>query len=418
MKVKTIARSVEESSRGSTQDVVRQHKNADPALHPFERAREYTRAVTASKLDRLFAKPFVGALSEHSDGVYCSATNPRSLVSFLSGAADGEVILWDLATQGKRWSVLAHAGMVRGLAVASDGDSFFSCGDDRAVRRWRMTAHEALAAAPEGEAAGGGGGARRPARRAPEGVKPMTVWSGKHAFTSVDHDYSSARFATSSTVVDVWDYARSEPLHSYEWGSDTVTSVRFNPAQAGLLASTGADRTVCLYDLRTDSALRKMALATTANALAWNPREPMNFVVAGENHNCYAFDMRVLSRALTVYKGHVGAVLDVAWSPTGKEFATGSYDRTVRIFPAMGGTSREIYHTKRMQRVWTVKFSGDAKYILSGSDDTNIRLWKANASATLGRLLPAERDKMDYRNTLRKRFAHLPEIRKIETCVT
>jgi hypothetical protein len=128
--------------------------------------------------------------------------------------------------------------------------------------------------------------------------------------------------------------------------------------------------------------------------------------------------MRVLSRALTVYKGHVGAVLDVAWSPTGKEFATGSYDRTVRIFPAMGGTSREIYHTKRMQRVWTVKFSGDAKYILSGSDDTNIRLWKANASATLGRLLPAERDKMDYRNTLRKRFAHLPEIRKIETCVT
>ena len=62
-----------------------------------------------------------------------------------------------------------------------------------------------------------------------------------------------------------------------------------------------------------------------------------------------------------------------------------------------------------------MKFSGDAKYVLSGSDDTNVRLWKAQASAPVGRLLPAERDAMDYRNTLRKKYAHLPEVRKIET---
>ena len=31
-----------------------------------------------------------------------------------------------------------------------------------------------------------------------------------------------------------------------------------------------------------------------------------------------------------------------------------------------------------------MKFSGDATYVLSGSDDTNIRLWKAKASEQLG----------------------------------
>ena len=42
--------------------------------------------------------------------------------------------------------------------------------------------------------------------------------------------------------------------------------------------------------------------------------------------------------------------MDLSYAPTGKEFVTGSYDRTVRIFGARGGKSREVYHTKRMQR--------------------------------------------------------------------
>lgn len=51
---------------------------------------------------------------------------------------------------------------------------------------------------------------------------------------------------------------------------------------------------------------------------------------------------------------------------TGREFVAGSYDRTVRIFAAAGGHSREVYHTKRMQRVFAVRFSGDGSYVFSG----------------------------------------------------
>lgn len=35
-------------------------------------------------------------------------------------------------------------------------------------------------------------------------------------------------------------------------------------------------------------------------------------------------------------------------------------------------------------RVFCVKFSHDGTYIISGSDDTNLRLWKATASQQLG----------------------------------
>jgi WD40 repeat protein len=34
--------------------------------------------------------------------------------------------------------------------------------------------------------------------------------------------------------------------------------------------------------------------------------------------------------------------------------------------------------------VFCAKFSGDATYVLTGSDDTNIRIWKAKASEQLG----------------------------------
>ena len=88
MKLKTISRSFESSSRESRSELRKVHKNADPKLHPFEKAREFTRAVTSAKLGRLFAAPFIGALSDHSDGVYCCATNPKSLVSFVSGACN------------------------------------------------------------------------------------------------------------------------------------------------------------------------------------------------------------------------------------------------------------------------------------------------------------------------------------------
>lgn len=54
---------------------------------------------------------------------------------------------------------------------------------------------------------------------------------------------------------------------------------------------------------------------------------------------------------------HVGAVLSVGFSPTGREFVSGGYDRMVRIWNCNTGRSREVYHTKRMGRVFCSNFS-------------------------------------------------------------
>lgn len=53
----------------------------------------------------------------------------------------------------------------------------------------------------------------------------------------------------------------------------------------------------------------------------------------------------------------MGAVLSVGFSPTGREFVSGGYDRMVRIWNCNTGRSREVYHTKRMGRVFCTNFS-------------------------------------------------------------
>ena len=46
--------------------------------------------------------------------------------------------------------------------------------------------------------------------------------------------------------------------------------------------------------------------------------------------------------------------------------------------------SRDIYHTKRMKHITCVQWTADNKYVISGSDEMCLRLWKAKASEKLG----------------------------------
>ena len=88
--------------------------------------------------------------------------------------------------------------------------------------------------------------------------------------------------------------------------------------------------------------------------------------------------MRNLDKIRMIHKDHISAVLNFDYSPTGKEFITGSFDKTIRIFNTSEGFSRDYYGDKRTQKVYSVIYTIDDKYILSGSDVTNIRVCKVD----------------------------------------
>jgi WD40 repeat protein len=84
-------------------------------------------------------------------------------------------------------------------------------------------------------------------------------------------------------------------------------------------------------------------------------------------------------------EGHKELVYSVAHSPDGKTLASGSFDKSVKLWDLSTGKETKNYggpsgHT---DLVLTTAFSPDGRLIASGAKDNNIRLWDAPISGAL-----------------------------------
>src|SRR5262245_45161425 len=85
---------------------------------------------------------------------------------------------------------------------------------------------------------------------------------------------------------------------------------------------------------------------------------------------------------LMFQQGHLGAISSVAFHPGGKIFATGSKDRTVKLWDAESGKLLRTL-TGHSSDVNSVTFSPDGKTLASGSSDRTVRIWDVRAGLVL-----------------------------------
>ncbi|KAF3918571.1 Striatin-3 [Arthrobotrys entomopaga] len=312
----------------------------------------------------MFAKPFLGQLGNgHVDGVYSFAVDPNVLNRVASGSGDGVVKLWEMTDRSQIYALKAHDGIVKDMCYTNDG-RLLTCASDQKVKLWDHPSKSEGSPSRDGT------------------ILPVMTYLGTNSFNSITcHRYDNA-FVTASSSIGVWDLSRTKPTTTLSWGSDSITTVRFNPTETSILASAGTDRSLVFYDLRLSTPITKLITTMCTNCISWNPMEPFNLAIGNEDHNAYIFDMRKLDKALNVLKDHVAAVMDICYSPTGQE-------------------------------IFSVAFTPDARYVLSGSDDGNIRLWRAKASERSHVRSTRERMKLEYDEALKKRYQHMPEIRRI-----
>ncbi len=80
------------------------------------------------------------------------------------------------------------------------------------------------------------------------------------------------------------------------------------------------------------------------------------------------------NQLLQTLKGHKGNVLSVALSPDGKTVASGSKDKTIKLWEVSSG---DLLQTLRAHRgtVQALAFSPDGTFLASGSEDNTVKLW-------------------------------------------
>ena len=83
-------------------------------------------------------------------------------------------------------------------------------------------------------------------------------------------------------------------------------------------------------------------------------------------------------RLLRTLKGHTSCIFSVAVSPDGKYLASGSRDRSVKIWNAKSGQCNQTF-CEHSDDVWSICWSPDGNYLASGSDDKTIKIWDAKS---------------------------------------
>ena len=301
-----------------------------------------------------------------------------------SGASDTMVRLWDVGTRENIVTISGHTGSVYSIAFSPDGTTLASVSEDGTIKLWAVS--EWIRPRPRtlvkisGDNQQGTPGIElanpfvvevkdQYDNPLPDVQVTFTVAAGEGRF--------DGRFTVENTTTDAKGRAESRlTLGSYP-GTNRV-EVSVSGLDPLIFQSVGIGTpTIMSGDYRTwhlpDGAIIRLGkgiLGGSDRAVAFSP-DGQRLAVAG-GFGVWLYDVATL-RELALFSGHTLWVTAVAFSPDGTMVASGSSDRTVKIWDITTGLTIATLegHT---DKVTSVAFSSDGKTLASGSG-LQVRLW-------------------------------------------
>ncbi|KAF2683802.1 hypothetical protein K458DRAFT_389727 [Lentithecium fluviatile CBS 122367] len=141
-------------------------------------------------------------------------------------------------------------------------------------------------------------------------------------------------------------------------------------------------------------AIEKSPLQAYASAILFSPtqslirglfkREEPGFILKPDMEEKW-------SACLQTLEGHSGLVGSVAFSPDSTRLASGSWDKTVKIWDPSSGACLQTFEG-HSRSVGSVAFSPDSARLASGSGDKTVKIWDPSSGACLQTIEGHSRD--------------------------
>lgn len=189
--------------------------------------------------------------------------------------------------------------------------------------------------------------------------------------------------------VRLWEVRTGKPVGAaFDAGGSQVWSVAFSPEKArgaakALLAlgvgksSDGKwiDNFVCLWEPGSPSERLRLSRsrAEAQSQVAFSPDGKQIATGNGPEGEVLRWNVRT-GKPLATLKGHTGAVYAVAFAPDGRLLATGSRDASVRLWRPDSGECVAVLRDP-LTAVHAVAFSPDGRFLASGDIRHYVHLW-------------------------------------------